>query len=56
LVSNGDLSIGNYDDSDNVIQKVCVDNVGECNDLMSWVINVATVQVISFVLQGIKSL
>ena len=41
LASSGDLLIGNYDDSDNVIQ-VCVDNVDECNDFMSWAINVAT--------------
>jgi hypothetical protein len=40
---NGDLSVGNYGDSDNVIQIVCVDNVDECNDFMSWAINVATV-------------
>jgi len=38
----GDLSVGNYDDSDNVIQKVCVGNVDECNDFMSWAMNFAT--------------
>jgi len=43
LVSHGELSIGNYEDSDNVIQKVSVDNVDECNDFMSWTLCVATV-------------
>ena len=35
LISNDDLSVGNYDDNDNVIQKVCIDNFDECN-FMSW--------------------
>jgi len=35
------LSVGNYDDSDSVIQKFCVDNVDECNYFMSWAINLA---------------